>query len=340
MKVSDRQRFYTALLFAVLLHLVLLLPFLQWALNLQPGRYNDERLEIDLAHQDEQWLKEREKKKTPEEQLEEYQPKEEIPKGQVVEAKPSKDKRRPEKSRFLSEEDSRVDKETKAPPGRPGEGQFVTVTGEQQQGKDLKTAEGGMKAEAEEQTVLPLPPNLEKGEEGQAVGESSIEVPQAPRSLRDINLQPSMHAMSSALAGSGLDHIEGVIEGDETALNTKGWRYASFFNRVKRDVARFWHPDVEYQRHDPYGNIYGLRDRITTLLVVLRRDGGLKEAYVMNPSGATFLDDEAREAVEQAAPFSNVPDGLIDGRDGLVKFTFHFLVEVGEEPVFRIRRYP
>ena len=48
----------------------------------------------------------------------------------------------------------------------------------------------------------------------------------------------------------------------------------------------------------------------------------------------------AREAVMKAAPFPNVPGGLKDKRDGLVKFTFHFLVEVGERPVFRMRRYP
>ena len=65
----------------------------------------------------------------------------------------------------------------------------------------------------------------------------------------------------------------------------------------------------------------------------------MKKLYVMRPSGAVFLDREAFEAVEKAGPFPNVPDGLKDRRDGLVKFTFHFIVDVGESPVFRIRRY-
>ncbi len=75
------------------------------------------------------------------------------------------------------------------------------------------------------------------------------------------------------------------------------------------------------------------------MLVVLRGDGSLKKVYVMDPSGAVFLDDEAKEAVEKAAPFPNVPPGLIDKKDGLVKFAFHFLVTVGEQPIFRMRRY-
>jgi len=48
-------------------------------------------------------------------------------------------------------------------------------------------------------------------------------------------------------------------------------------------------------------NADNFKDRVTVLLVVLRSDGSLKKAYVMNPSGAPFLDDEAREAVENAA---------------------------------------
>jgi len=78
---------------------------------------------------------------------------------------------------------------------------------------------------------------------------------------------------------------------------------------------------------------------VTVLLVVLHPDGSLKHLYVMDPSGASFLDDEAYEAVQQAAPFPNVPPGLRDRKDGLVKFTFHFIVEVGSQPVFRMRRY-
>jgi TonB family protein len=145
--------------------------------------------------------------------------------------------------------------------------------------------------------------------------------------------------MSSALAGTGLDSLDGVIEADNTALNTAGWEYASFFNRVKRKVEQFWHPDIEFRQRDPYGNVYGFKDRVTVLLVVLRGDGSLKKLYVMQPSGAPFLDEEAFQAVQRAAPFPNVPDGLKDKRDGLVKFTFHFIVEVGSAPVFRMRRY-
>jgi protein TonB len=326
---KENEVLRVALLFALLLHVVILMPLVQWMVSEQDTS-DSELLTVDLWSSDQE--AEKEKKKTPKEELEEYQPEEEVPKGQVVEAPPSKDKRRPEDSRFLAEQDSRVEKETRSRVQKPGEGQAAVKPEEQAERERSETEPGGMRVEQD--GVAPLPEDLQPADQG----EKSMEK-HAPKSLADVNLKPSMEAIASALAGTGLDYLDGVVQGDMTALNTMGWTYASFFNRVKRMVERYWHPDVEYRQHDPYGNVYGFKDRVTVLLVVLRGDGSLHKAYVMSPSGAPFLDDEAKEAVEMAAPFPHVPEGLKDRRDGLVKFTFHFIVEVGARPVFRMRRY-
>jgi TonB family protein len=329
---EDAEALRIGLFLALLLHLALLLPLAHWLLTIDEEITSGEMLTVDLWTADQEAKLERKREKTPEELLEEYEPEEEVPEGQVVEAPPSKDKRKPDKARFLAEQDSRVEKETKSSVRTRGSAQPQPQPELTGKGQETETAQGGMRAE--QHGVGPIPPEFQRSDDGQRSAEK-----RAPKSLLDINLEPSKEAMTSALAGSGLDHLDGIIDGDATALNTMGWRYASFFNRVKRKVERHWHPDVEYRRHDPYGNIYGFKDRVTVLLVVLRPDGSLKKAYVMEPSGALFLDDEAREAVMQAAPFPNVPPGLMDKRDGLVKFTFHFLVQVGEQPIFRMRRY-
>lgn len=326
---ENQENLRVALLLAILLHLAILLPLIQWVLTLEPDPTKGDMLTVDLWNSEQTDFENKEK--TPEEELEDYEPEEDIPQGQVVEAPRSQDSRRPENSRFLAEHDNRVEKETKSRMRLPGSAQASTPSSSGK-GQDSLDQPGGMRAE--QHGMAPLPSDLEMAEKGQ---DSAVK--RAPRSLEDINLEPSLSAMASSLAGSGLDHLENVIDGDATRLNTMGWRYASFFNRVKRRVEKFWHPAIEYRKNDPYGNIYGFRDRITVLLVVLRGDGSLKKVYVMERSGALFLDDEAKEAVEKAAPFPNVPDGLKDKEDGLVKFTFHFLVEVGEQPVFRIRRY-
>ena len=317
-----------ALLIAVLLHLLFILPLAHWVFTAEEAPPAEERISVDL------WSDaEKPKEKTPAEELEEYEPEAEIPDGQVVRVPDSKDHRPPEDARFLSERNNRVKEETAARLRLPGASRAAPspeVKGDDKAGKQLRP--GGMKLP--EMDGPPPPPELAKSDKG-----TVNDVKTGPAALEDISLSPSESVLASVLSGTGLDKFEDVVDGDATAINTKAWEFSSFFNRVKEQVERYWHPDREYQRRDPYANIYGYKDRETVLLVVLRGNGSLKKAYVMEGSGVPFLDDEAREAVEQAAPFPNVPDGLKDKDDGLVKFTFHFLVTVGEGPILRMRRY-
>jgi TonB family protein len=152
-------------------------------------------------------------------------------------------------------------------------------------------------------------------------------------------LRPTLGDLRDAIRGTGLEDLEDVDEGDRTALNAVEWRHAPFFNRVQEQVEQYWRPGEEYAEHDPTGNIYGYRDRETVIKVVLNRDGSLRNAYVIEESGASFLDDEAREAIEQAAPFPRPPRGLLDPDTNVVAFRFSFTVQVHESPVVRVERY-
>ena len=318
-----------ALLLAVLIHLAIVLPVVHAIVSLHEDPVQDDKVLVDLWKEAEP----PEKEKTPEEELAEYEPEAEIPDGQVVRVPESKDHRPPEDARFLSEKNNRVKEERVSAIRIPGVARAAPSPEIKGQAKASQQTPGGMRVP--ELVVGPPPPdNLKKSEKG-TVDDTKPGDP----ALFDVNLSPSREVMASTLAGTGLDRLDDVVEGDNTQVNTKGWEYASFFNRVKQQVERYWHPDREYQRHDPYANIYGYKDRETVLLVVLRGDGSLKKAYVMEQSGVPFLDDEAREAVEQGAPFPNVPEGLKDKDDGLVKFTFYFLVQVGDQPIIRMRRY-
>lgn len=322
-----------ALLLAVLLHVAVVLPLVHLLLTMKPEDTDTRRLAVDLWGPSAKDSEEEEK--TPEEMLEEYQPKEDAPDGQVVRTPKSKDRRRPDKDTpFLAEQDNRVEEESASRLRLPGSAETSpAVKADGEDGRDQRTVAG---ADREQTTVVgpPPPPDLDRSDKG-----TIPEAKQAPRSLEDVDLRLSRENIASIMKGAGLDHLEGVIEGDNTAVNTRGWDYASFFNRVKQQVERYWHPDREYDKHDPFGNIYGFKDRVTVLLVILRGDGSLKGVHILDPSGARFLDDEAVEAVQQGAPFPNVPEGLKDKNDGYVKFTFHFIVEVGRSPVFRMRRY-
>ena len=52
-----------------------------------------------------------------------------------------------------------------------------------------------------------------------------------------------------------------------------------------------------------------------------------------------FLDDVAVEAVQQAQPFPNPPQQLMDPRAGVISFQFGFVVDAAHEPQLKMFRY-
>lgn len=142
------------------------------------------------------------------------------------------------------------------------------------------------------------------------------------------SLKPSPEALERALGGGNVDHLPDVDQGDETALSAKRWIHASFFNRLKRQVAQSWDPASVWRRTDPGGQVYGTKTRITEVRVSLSSDGQLANIAVTTPSGVAELDEEALRAFRAAAPFPNPPLQLA-GVDHLITFAFAFYFEIG-----------
>jgi TonB family protein len=142
------------------------------------------------------------------------------------------------------------------------------------------------------------------------------------------NLKPTNDVLERALGGGNVDHLDDVDNGDETALSAKRWVYASFFNRLKRQVAQNWDPASVWRRSDPTGQVYGFKTRVTEVRVSLSNKGELNRIVVTAPSGVSDLDDEAVRAFHAAAPFPNPPKELA-GADNLITFAFSFYFEIG-----------
>jgi TonB family protein len=119
-----------------------------------------------------------------------------------------------------------------------------------------------------------------------------------------------------------------VLAGDETAVNSKRWIHATFFNRLKRSVAQNWDPASVWRRNDPSGQVYGFKTRVTEVRVALSTKGDLAKIVVTGPSGVSELDEEAVRAFQAAAPFVNPPKEL--AKDGLITFAFSFYFEIGQ----------
>jgi TonB family protein len=167
------------------------------------------------------------------------------------------------------------------------------------------------------------------GEESKRGGGGTPSVP---------DLRPSEEMLARAVGGGSVDKLDGVESGEETALNSKQWKYASFFNRMKRQVAQNWHPDQVYLRRDPTGRVYGTKDRLTILQVSLTPEGKLARVFIAKQSGVDFLDDEAVRAFRESQPFPNPPTGLLDS-DNMITFSFGFHFQIGDRNSWKVFRY-
>jgi TonB family protein len=161
------------------------------------------------------------------------------------------------------------------------------------------------------------PGELTKGQGGGGGG-----TPQVP------NLKPTKEQLERIVGGGSVDHLEDVENGDETALSAKRWVYASFFNRMKRQVAQNWDPQTVWRRIDPDGTHNGTKTRVTEVRVTLTAKGELTSIVVTKGSDVKELDDEAVRSFHASAPFPNPPEGL--AKDGKITFAFSFFFEIGQ----------
>jgi TonB family protein len=178
-------------------------------------------------------------------------------------------------------------------------------------GYQSRKGDGAVEQQRRERSEIP------RGQDGAGGG-----VPDVP------NLKPTEEVLERALGGGSVDHLEDVENGDETSLSAKRWVYASFFNRLKRQVAQVWDPNSVWRHADPTGTRYGSKTRVTEVRVSLSPRGQLAKILVVAPSGSNELDEEAVRAFRAAAPFPNPPEGLIQ-KDNLITFAFSFYFELG-----------
>lgn len=126
------------------------------------------------------------------------------------------------------------------------------------------------------------------------------------------------------------DYVKDVDQGLETLLNTREFKYYSYYNRIRRQLAQHWEGKVReklskmYKEKRAPANLN--EDRITKIIVILNASGTLVNVKVISDSGLRDLDDAAVEAFRAAAPFPNPPKGIVES-DGTVKIRWDFVLE-------------
>ncbi len=162
---------------------------------------------------------------------------------------------------------------------------------------------------------LRLKPGMLAAAEDQPGSDGKAGVPDAPE-------HPGSAGVPGAAVGAAPNDFLQVPVGDGTFLNTREFKYASFFNRVKQRVGEQWSPSDVLRRRDPRGRT-SVHTRVTVVDVTLDTEGRISDIQVNRSCGIDFLDEEAVAAFQRAQPFPNPPTGLFDG-DGHIRFRFGF----------------
>ncbi|HET6585958.1 MAG TPA: hypothetical protein VFG69_21020 [Nannocystaceae bacterium] len=271
--------------------------------------------------------------------------------GKLVQLDRVLDERPPEvDTEHLSEFDSRTAHETRAPNQRPQPGGPPQIRGDRPDGRSGESRESQRSDATSTAKALALLPGASAGDSASDAKDdnplgTTSELPRAGGKLGSLSPAGSpgtREALRKSLGqpGSFDDLDDSIEEGNETILNSKRWKFASFFNRVRNGVANHWHPEVVHAARDPDGTVYGTKTRRTKLVISLNADGSLHGVHfdAGGESGVDYLDEEAIRAVRAAAPFANPPPGLV-GKNGKIEFGFGFIFEIhGGTRIFRYQR--
>jgi TonB family protein len=123
--------------------------------------------------------------------------------------------------------------------------------------------------------------------------------------------------------------LKDIQSGEQTVLNTREFRYYTYYSRIRRQLSHHWEPKVKEKLSRIFRQgrrIASDKDHITKLLIILNPQGELVKVQVVGASGVHDLDDAATEAFRSAAPFPNPPAGIVES-DGYVKIRWDFVLE-------------
>lgn len=213
---------------------------------------------------------------------------------------------KPEDSRFLSAHDQKVARQTQA----ANRGQFQNLkTKQQKAGKPVESRKSTPKLDQLLAAYDPMASAMKKQEAK--------------------TRQEAESAQKGGNVSQSDDYLRNVDQGIETLLNTREFKYYTYYNRIRKQLSQYWEPKVKEKVNTMFQQgrtIASSQDRITKLLIVLNSSGTLVNVQVLSDSGVRDLDDAAIEAFRAAAPFPNPPKGIIEN-DGTVKIRWDFVLE-------------
>jgi len=214
------------------------------------------------------------------------------PQGHVLTQPTPANERPPEKSEFLAMRDNRAEKETHIAklPKNEFEGHGGQKGPIQGPGKRPEApGSGGAKAKREILEKMPEP--------GEGAPTSpSKKLPSSEDMLKSVGLGPDGGGGGDNKMPFNPDRGE---PGNIVDLNTREFKYTSYFAHLKEKIELAWVYPQESQMRGEQG--------ILTLSFTILKDGRLQDVRLIQSSGYYLLDQAAMKAVKDAADFKPMP---------------------------------
>ena len=125
------------------------------------------------------------------------------------------------------------------------------------------------------------------------------------------------------------DYLKDIEEGRQTLLNTKAFRFYTYYRRIKEQVQTSWKSMVKEEIRrlllQQRESILGVEQK-TSLLITLDRFGALVDIQILKKSHVAILDHIAIQSFQLTAPFPHPPKGLI-GEKKFLQIRWDFILE-------------
>jgi protein TonB len=152
--------------------------------------------------------------------------------------------------------------------------------------------------------------------------------------LSSLNQQAAQVAAENGGLGASSgtdDYLKNLPEGERTLLNTREYKFYSYFERIRGQLKQVWKPliqrtfaDISFTRKRAPASD---GEKVTRVAVLMDNDGNIKSIDVVKSSGVAIIDSAAVEAFHKAGPFPNPPTGMVDD-DGSVRLQWEFVLVI------------
>ncbi len=160
-----------------------------------------------------------------------------------------------------------------------------------------------------------------------SVSDLGVKITTQPTELQEKPKNWASNSLGEAVRGG--QYVQGLKQGETSALNTKEFIFFSYFERVRRQLDQTWQPMVRGQIERIYKSgrhLASQTDFTTRTMITINGKGEIVRVQLLQESGAVDLDDAAVSALNKAGPYPNPPKGLLD-ENGNAQIRWDFVLK-------------